>query len=616
MPHVAAWGAFVVALLARTATEQQDGKGYPRLAPYPAIRWSAEQPEVELDGAWFRLDAIDGSTSHDIVGFAKWKWPDIWQKRFEEDLVEVLTKMGKPPKTLVALDLVDLATQRKVHLDKVEMTEANRKAILLAAFARAEPKDPRLAPKETKASPARLDRATAQSDLDALARLLTDHYSYFARGSKEVSAALADAKSRLADSQSFDEFACTVEEVLACLGDGHSGVEDVERHLAPGCAPFLVGDAGGRLVAFRSDRGAFLAPGRPYLVKLDGMPVERWLEAAASLVAHGSPTFVRHGSLRYLRFVNEARRALGAAQSDSIVATVADEKGATVDVTLKLAQGKPLFGEWPRTKSRVIQNPSGANPSGGGAIGYLRLASMDDDARFVDELHARMKEFAGADGLVIDVRGNGGGSRRALVELFPYFMKADDPIHVANVASLRLGPGQSREQPEGLLSDRFMYPATSSLWSPDERATLEKFARVFHPEWDPPCDGMSEWHYLALRPALLEWRKRFDKPVVILQDGGCFSATDVFLGAFKGWRNVTLLGTPSGGGSGRAQEFVLPASRLEIRLSSMASFRPDGSLYDGNGIAPDVVVPPQPSDFLGTSDTQLDAALARLRGAK
>jgi hypothetical protein len=604
MPHLAAWGAFVVALLPRLATFAEDGKGYPRLAPYPAIRWSAEQPEVQLDGAWFRLDAIDGTTSREIVAFCKQRWPDIWQKRFEEDLVETLTRMGKPPKSSVALDLVDLATEKRSHLDKVEMTEANRRAIWNAAFERSrrEGKGP---------APVVLDRATAQADLDLLERLLADHYSYYARCSKEVSAGLAKAKSRVTDSQSIDDFACSVQEALACLGDGHSGVGSIEHHLAPGCARFLVGDAGGRLVAFREDRSAFLAADHPYLVKLDGLPIERWLEAAGRLVAHGSPSFVRYGSLRCLRFVNAQRRVLGLPLSDSMVATVADEQGATVDVPVDLTPSKPIFGEWPRTKSRLLPDPAG-----GGSTGYLRIASMDDDGLFLDDLHARMKEFADADGLVIDVRGNGGGSRRALLELFPYFMKADEPIHVANVARLRLGPGERRDRPEGFLGDRFLYPAASSTWSPDERAALEKLARTFRPEWDPPPEGMSEWHYLALRPALAKWRTRFDKPVVILLDGGCFSATDVFLGAFKGWRNVTLLGTPSGGGSGRAQEFTLPGSGLEIRLSSMASFRPDGSLYDGNGIAPDVVVPPRATDFLGTTDAQLDAALRRLRGTK
>jgi len=44
----------------------------------------------------------------------------------------------------------------------------------------------------------------------------------------------------------------------------------------------------------------------------------------------------------------------------------------------------------------------------------------------------------------------------------------------------------------------------------------------------------------------------------------------------------------------------------------MASYRRDGSLYDGHGVAPDVRVEPLASDFIGKTDRQLDAALALL----
>jgi len=73
-----------------------------------------------------------------------------------------------------------------------------------------------------------------------------------------------------------------------------------------------------------------------------------------------------------------------------------------------------------------------------------------------------------------------------------------------------------------------------------------------------------------------------------------------------------LLGTASGGGSARSRSHVLPRSGLRVRLASMASFRPDGTPYDGEGITPDVHVVPAPGDFLGRGDRQLDAALERL----
>ncbi|NRA58342.1 MAG: hypothetical protein HRU13_09555 [Phycisphaerales bacterium] len=42
---------------------------------------------------------------------------------------------------------------------------------------------------------------------------------------------------------------------------------------------------------------------------------------------------------------------------------------------------------------------------------------------------------------------------------------------------------------------------------------------------------------------------------------------------------------------------------------------PDGRLYDGNGIQPDVLVPIEPFDLIGETDTQLDAAVEHLLAA-
>jgi C-terminal processing protease CtpA/Prc len=179
------------------------------------------------------------------------------------------------------------------------------------------------------------------------------------------------------------------------------------------------------------------------------------------------------------------------------------------------------------------------------------------------------------------------------------------------VAALRLGPGDARGRPEGLLADRFLFPLGSARWTPAERELLRKHR--FAPEWKPPERDFSEWHYLVLRREAGDRRPVYDRPVAVLMDEACFSATDIFLGAFSGWRKTVLVGAPSGGGSGRARRVQLPRSGLELRLSSMASFRPDGRLYDGRGVAPDVPVAPRPTDLLGRTDAVLDEALRRLR---
>jgi C-terminal processing protease CtpA/Prc len=104
----------------------------------------------------------------------------------------------------------------------------------------------------------------------------------------------------------------------------------------------------------------------------------------------------------------------------------------------------------------------------------------------------------------------------------------------------------------------------------------------------------------------------YDKPVVVLMNGKCFSACDIFLAGLKGLKNVTLLGTPSGGGSALTQGIRLPELELEVRLASMASFQSDGNLFDGHGVHPDILVNAGPHYHIGGPDKALESAVTHI----
>ena len=167
------------------------------------------------------------------------------------------------------------------------------------------------------------------------------------------------------------------------------------------------------------------------------------------------------------------------------------------------------------------------------------------------------------DGLIVDVRGNGGGSRAALIELAGWLMSPDDEPRIGNVCKYRL----CRDFAEDHLSAaRYVYRENSELFEQPERDAIAEFRKTFKPEWEPPADEFSEWHYLVLSKKTDDSRPYYDKPVVVLMDEKCFSATDIFLAALKGWPNVTLIGQPSGGGSARKQSFMLPLSNIRCQL--------------------------------------------------
>jgi C-terminal processing protease CtpA/Prc len=307
--------------------------------------------------------------------------------------------------------------------------------------------------------------------------------------------------------------------------------------------------------------------------------------------------------VRTLRYVNYLRQELGLERKGHLRVELRSTDGkSTKMLDLPLAERPPVFGTWPAGVTRTLP----------GHIGYLRIESMEEGTEFVRGLHQAMAGLRDTKGLIIDVRGNGGGSRDAVRELFPYFMTDKDAPRVANVAAYRLGEGDKPDAPEGYLEDRFLYPLASKRWTAEERKAIAELAVEFQPEWNPPAGEFSAWHYFLISPRKGEAYYHYDKPVVVLLNGDCFSATDIFLGAFKGWRNVTLIGTPSGGGSGRAIALTLRNSAIGVRLSSMASFQSDGRLYDGRGVEPDLLVQPAANDWAGKADTALNAAMKRL----
>jgi len=178
---------------------------------------------------------------------------------------------------------------------------------------------------------------------------------------------------------------------------------------------------------------------------------------------------------------------------------------------------------------------------------------------------------------------------------------------VGNIAQYRL----SRRFDSDHLEARYMHRADWAGWNDRQRAAIAAAKGAFKPEWQPVGE-FSAWHYLVLDRTGHSAEYFYQHPVVVLSDSACFSATDIFLGALELLPRVTLLGSASSGGSARTQSFRLPNSGMEVRCASMASFRPDGRLYDGRGIEVDVEVLPDPGDFLiGGGDAQLEAALKR-----
>ncbi|MEM8713580.1 MAG: S41 family peptidase, partial [Planctomycetota bacterium] len=417
----------------------------------------------------------------------------------------------------------------------------------------------------------------------------------------DLDAGLRAIASGLAEEVSVPQLAEDLNGLLMRFGDGHASVS-AGRVRETEHLPCLLQEAGEGVVAFLPDRSGFVDPKRPFVQAIDGRSIEEWIEAARPLVSSGSEALVRHRTLRLMREIQRVRRAAGdePAAGAEVVLSSRSKGGSKKTRTLKLSGRRPTYGPWPRGKTRLLEGRAASGLKGG--VGVLRLAEMDDE--LVPELREAMTRFRNTAGLIVDVRGNGGG-RRGLLEALAGYLANDGPV-VGNCAAYRLAPGFDRDHLGGA---RLLYRADDERWSDEQSQAIARFAESFEPEWKLP-DGFSEWHYLVLDRTGHRAEYAYTKPVVVLIDAGCFSATDIFAAAMGELPGVTLLGETTSGGSARVQSFELPSTGIRVRCASMASFQPNGRLYDGNGVSPDIEVSSDPADLLrGDSDAQLAAAV-------
>ena len=106
------------ALIAQTAPEKS--------SPFTAVKWVNDQPSVQFQGEWFEPFSIDGVTVERILKHCKEEHGRRYQKRFSEDLVEIMGEMGYQLKPEVKLVL---KMDGRTVVRTGQMTEANRRMV-------------------------------------------------------------------------------------------------------------------------------------------------------------------------------------------------------------------------------------------------------------------------------------------------------------------------------------------------------------------------------------------------------------------------------------------------------------------------------------------------------
>lgn len=606
---------------------------YPRYAPYSAVRWDGDTPQVRHDGTFYELLELESHSAEELVTFAKKTYGRRWSKRIAEDIVQVLTEIGTPPGSTVHMRLLGLEDGKELDLPAVTMTLEKRRGVMeytrgkesgaaaprpVLRVKRTERRHAGRMPAKWRAlmAPAWMEEGvegwsspelaadTIERDLDQLEWILEDQYSYLQMLQVDYRGALDALRIAASEGLPRDVFALQLRKFLGLFGDGHTRLDESLRSMLPaGCAPYLLFETAGGIACVRGDRSGPVDDEAPYLAAIDGIEIERWIEASQLLTPAGSQAWVRGRAIENLRYIGWVALELGHDLGSTLKLTLTNGI-AEREVTVPVERQRAMYGTWPRGESAMLD----------GNIGYLRIPSMEGEPAFLTNLQSWMQRFADAKGLIIDVRGNGGGTRDALRLIYPMLMEPGEAPAVVNVAKYKLRERDQRGAANGYLDNRALYPAGWKGWNAAERAAIKAFAAGFKPAWNPDPRGFSEWHYMVISPA--SDGPTFAGPVVLLIDEGCFSATDIFASALGARPDVSVLGMPTGGGSGRSRGAVLAGSGLRLRLSSMASFQASGQPYDGVGVRPDTAIE-QPAEFSwGGRDVALEAALEAVRRGK
>ncbi|MDD5026707.1 MAG: S41 family peptidase [Candidatus Peribacteraceae bacterium] len=186
--------------------------------------------------------------------------------------------------------------------------------------------------------------------------------------------------------------------------------------------------------------------------------------------------------------------------------------------------------------------------TGSGTVGYIQLNQFGDHSITEVENALRTLEKDKPDGLIMDVRSNGGGYLEGAVQIASMFLKSGKVVTV-------------------------------------ERRSGEP---TNHYVTGKPIDAIT--------------------PMVVLINEGSASASEILAGALQDLERATIIGRKSFG-KGTVQEvFDLPSS-ASVRITTARWLTPSGRDIGKEGIHPDFSVPRSREEAANKIDPQLQAAL-------
>jgi C-terminal processing protease CtpA/Prc len=194
-------------------------------------------------------------------------------------------------------------------------------------------------------------------------------------------------------------------------------------------------------------------------------------------------------------------------------------------------------------------------------IGYILINSWSGTDQDFEPLYAALKDMVAAPGLIIDVRGNGGGSE-TLAQKFAGCFIDKQALYSKN-------QNLERDEPNGF------GPVYSRYVKPNEEGS------------------------------------KYRGKVAVLSGPVVISSCESFVLMMKQVSSCKVIGQTTQGSSGNPKPHDL-GNGVEVYLPSWKDFLPDGTCIEGRGVDPDILIKVTP-DKIAKNDPVIDAALKELR---
>jgi len=290
------------------------------------------------------------------------------------------------------------------------------------------------------------------------------------------------------------------------------------------------------------------------LLSIDGTPVRQYAEEEIAPYVSASTT-----QDRIVRTYNYL--LLSGSDQMPVRLTFRSEKGREFERMLPRLSSKERakLGRQPNTEFRLLP----------GDIAYFAINEFEDDES-VKQFKQHLAELDRSQGLIIDLRANGGGN--------------------------------------SAFGDQFLSMLTDKPFATLPWRTLNYISS--YRAWG----AIPAWHEEASKNVSSGTGLVYDKGVVLLTSSRTFSAAEDFVATFDVMHRGSIIGEPTGGSTGQPLSFKLPGGG-SARICTKDDSYPDGRTFEGKGIMPQIIVRPSIADIRNNRDAVLEKAVKFLSQA-